>query len=709
MRSEQTIFDDLAALCISKGFIHALATICFRDNTVGFADELTAEDIAKSFSPSRLIRTEVTTLIGLMMRAPIDFSLPEPQLLSDYIEHSDALLRELHETMLPPAEEQLGTHNALCPDTDQLSFGKFLRESIFYGGESAYPFQYRDLAPRKYHADSEWLLKNKAINLEVGREVCRSIADNLNRRLFETLIGLKGKPVEEWTMLSGFSFSCEEISSYINQPIEDVRAFVEAFTLPQCERNTAFTSLNVFNAAYVYPCIRKGADEFVLLQYYGVSEVFYESPFYWMCADKSYAPTALRHRGDFTEAFAAERLSHVFGANRVFQNVEIRKTKGECLGEIDILVIFGNRVIVLQAKSKKLTLEARKGNDRLLQEDFKKAVQDAVDQAFVCADLLGDPSVTLHSKDGRTVPLTKPPRTIFPVTVVADHYPALAFQARHFLKSKSTKRIVPPLVTDVFALDAITEMLDSPLRLLSYLSFRAHYHDKLIASHELMLLSCHLKQNLWLESDVDLMWVDDEVSSGLDVAMAVRRDGIPGAATPDGILTRFEGTPFARIIAEIEDTVEPVAIDLGFMLLELSEDTIHKINQYIAEVLKRAAADYGLHDMTIGISGAHTGLTVHCSHLADREAEAKLRQHSEARKYSQKANSWFGLALRPDGSIRLVVELIGNWKYDHALEKLTRKRSLPELGKKKRKSKIGRNDPCQCGSGKKYKYCCLNR
>ena len=709
MRSEQTIFDDLAALCVSKGFIHALATICFRDNTVGFADELTAEDIAKSFSPSRLIRTEVTTLIGLMMRALIDFSLPDPQLLSDYIEHSDALLRELHETMLPPVEEQLGTHVTYSPDTDQFSFGKFLRESIFYGGESAYPFQYRDLAPRKYHADSEWLLKNKAINLEVGREVCRNISGILNQRLFKTLNDLGGKPVEEWTMLPGFSFSCEELSSCTNQPIEDVRAFIEAFTLPESESNTAFTSLNAFNAAYAYPCIRKGADEFVLLQYYGVSEAFYESPFYWMCADKSYAPTALRHRGDFTEAFAAERLSHVFGANRVFQNVEIRKSKGESLGEIDILVIFGNRAIVLQAKSKKLTLEARKGNDHLLREDFKKAVQDAVDQAFVCADLLGDPSVTLHSKDGRTVPLAEPPRTIFLVTIVADHYPALAFQARHFLKSKSTKRIVPPLVTDVFALDAITEMLDSPLRLLSYLSFRARFHDKLIASHELMLLSHHLKQNLWLESDVDLMWVDDEVSSGLDVAMSVRRDGIPGAATPDGILTRFEGTSITKIITEIEDKADPVAIDLGFMLLELSEDTIRKINQYIEEVLKRTAADYGLHDMTIGISSAHTGLTVHCSRLADREAEAKLRQHCEVRKYLQKANSWFGLAFRPDGSIRLVAKLIGNWKYDHELEKLMRKRSLPELEKKKRKSKIGRNDPCHCGSGKKYKYCCLNR
>lgn len=27
----------------------------------------------------------------------------------------------------------------------------------------------------------------------------------------------------------------------------------------------------------------------------------------------------------------------------------------------------------------------------------------------------------------------------------------------------------------------------------------------------------------------------------------------------------------------------------------------------------------------------------------------------------------------------------------------------------KSKTKIGRNDPCPCGSGRKYKKCCLNR
>lgn len=32
-----------------------------------------------------------------------------------------------------------------------------------------------------------------------------------------------------------------------------------------------------------------------------------------------------------------------------------------------------------------------------------------------------------------------------------------------------------------------------------------------------------------------------------------------------------------------------------------------------------------------------------------------------------------------------------------------------ELNKPVPKIKIGRNDPCPCGSGKKYKFCCLNK
>ena len=371
MRSEQEIFDDLEALCSSQGFIHAISYICFRDNVVGFSDELKAEDMAQLFSRSCLIRTEVTTLIGLMMRTPIDFILPTPEVVSGYIEHSEALLEELHQAMISAGEKVIALENTAGPDFNPFTFGEVLREAIFYSAESAYTFQYRDLAPRKYSADAAWLLQNKNIDLEVGREACRSVAELLGERLIEALKSLKGKPMVEWTMLPGFVFSCNELAARARQPVKSVRAVVEAFTVPEDERNATFTSLHAFNAAYAYPFIRRGPDEFLLLQYYGISEALYETPFYWMYADKAYAPTALRHRGDFTEAIAAERLTRVFGFDRVFQNVEILKSKGETSSEIDILVLFGDRVIVLQAKSKKLTLGARKGNDPRLQGDFQ--------------------------------------------------------------------------------------------------------------------------------------------------------------------------------------------------------------------------------------------------------------------------------------------------------------------------------------------------
>lgn len=507
-------------------------------------------------------------------------------------------------------------------------------------------------------------------------------------------------------MLPGFAFSCGELAARTEKPLEAVRAVVEAFAAPEGERNTSFTSLHEFNSAYAYPFIPKGPDEFLLLQQYGIAEALYETPYYWMGADKGYVRTALKHRGEFTETFAASRLRRVFGADRVFENVEIFRLKGQPLGEIDVLVLFGNRAIVLQAKSKKLTLPARKGNDLLIRADFKAAIQDAVDQAMNCAELLGDPSVTLRCRGGRIVPLAESPRTVFP-SVVADHYPALAFQVRQFLTAAATERAVTPLVTDVFALDAITEMLSSPLRLLSYLNLRVRFGNKLMMSHEHTLLSYHLKYNLWLKSDIDLMLLDDNISSDLEIAMAVRREGIPGAATPDGILTRIEGTHFGRIIADIEDKPAPAAIDLGLMLLELSEDTVCDLNKYIGQILARTAADGRLHNVTIGVSTASTGLTIHCSELSNGETEARLRRHCEKRKYLARADSWFGLALGLDGSIRLAAELIGPWKYDAAMEALWGNSS--SKGVRPAARKLGRNDPCPCGSGKKYKRCCIDR
>src|SRR6266496_4255554 len=79
---------------------------------------------------------------------------------------------------------------------------------------------------------------------------------------------------------------------------------------------------------------------------------------------------------------------------------------------------------------------------------------------------------------------------------------------------------------DIFTLDVMTEMLDSPLYFLSYVNRRAGYYHKLLASHELVILSYHLKRNLWLKKEYNFILLEDDFLVDLDVAMSVRRDNI---------------------------------------------------------------------------------------------------------------------------------------------------------------------------------------
>ena len=180
-------------------------------------------------------------------------------------------------------------------------------------------------------------------------------------------------------MLPGFMFTVEDVSNASGVDQEKIERILDAFSCGPDDRNFTFTTLNEFNVANAAPILKTADGQFILLQHYSFLEAIYETPFFWMAADETYLPTAFTNRGQFTEGYAANRLEAVFGADRVFRNVDIYKGKNR-FAEADALILYGNRAIILQAKSKRLTIEARKGNDLILKADFKKAVQDAYDQ-----------------------------------------------------------------------------------------------------------------------------------------------------------------------------------------------------------------------------------------------------------------------------------------------------------------------------------------
>jgi len=529
------------------------------------------------------------------------------------------------------------------------------------------------------------------------------------KRLIECNRRLDGQAPAERTVLPGFMFTTEDAAQALAMSKETIERVLDAFSCKSDERNTFFSALNEFNIANSRPILKTQDGSYILFQHYSLFEAVYESPFFWMNDDKAYMQTALTHRGHFTEEVSADRLEAVFGAAHVLRNVNIYKGKNR-FSEADSLVLYGDRAIVIQAKSKRLTIEARKGNDRQLKDDFKMAIQNAYDQSLLCAEALTNDGFRFVAPSGTEIVISDKPKVVFPVCIVSDHYPALAFQARQFLKATVTPTIQPPLVTDIFALDVFAEMLNTPLHFLNYLTLRARLGSKLMAPNELATLGFHLKYNLWLDDKYDVVNFTEEFAAELDIAMLARRNSFPGKTTPEGVLTRFDNLAIGRLLTEIEAAASPMLTGVGLHLLQIDTESATFLSAGLDRIVREAREDGGSHDISTKAKASESGLTVHCNVLPDDAAHERLFVHCKVRKYDTKANAWYGLLLDPgSGGIRAALTIEGDWRPDpemDAVMKIWPKREpvpITQLASGPRK--IGRNEPCPCGSGRKYRKC----
>lgn len=711
-RSETDVSADLAKLTASHGYVHAIAQICQRDNLVIYNKELKSSDMEKMFGYNRLIRTEVTTLLGLMMRQPLEVTLPSPNAIEVYVARTDELMEELHHALSRPMHATLQASLRAGNKADDIWQGEVMREPIFYGGESAYSFQYRDLLPEKYGADDAWLMRKMGFSITQAQAIARTMCALMDERATQMFVKAKATKLPPETWLSTFEYTPDEIAHRSGEDMQVVEAFLKAFTLTS--DNSQFQTIGDFNSVAATPLLPTGRGTVLLFQHYAIYEALYESPFFWMWADEAYRPTAMTHRGAFTEKYSARRLAAVFGSANVHTNVNLYQGK-KIVGEADVLVVFGDRIIVVQAKAKKLTLEARKGNDGQLKADFAAAIQKSYDQGWECANAIVAGGCLLKDDQGREIALPHAVKEVYLFNVVSEHYPALAFQARQYLKYQSTDIIRPPFVMDVFLLDVMTEMLSTPLRLLSYVRMRLAVIEKVSLSHELTALAFHLRRNLWLDAEYDIVLLEDSIAVDLDTAMTVRRDGLVGERIPTGILTRMAGTLYERLIGQIEDRADPATLELGFMLLSLGEDSCRHVHLGLEVITRKAQADRKRHDFTLGFKTVESGICFHCNPALSQEAVAALGFHCEKRKYAQHAQTWFGVSVSPSADVQFGVMLDFPWAPSEEMEQLTKDMksgapvasTLAQFARGARLQKIGRNAPCPCGSGRKFKKCCL--
>ena len=669
-RIEEQIFTDIVDLCTRPGYPHVIAHLSFLNNVVACGKTLTGEDLARMQSDDYLNRNEINALIGCMVKTAPDWTIPSSGKLQEMINASHRLLREYHDRLIYNAGGVFSAEN-VAKSFDPTSTGEGLREAIFYAAESSYTFQFRDMAAERYSNDAEWIRKNRGYDPNDSKAICKALSDSQNESLLSTLVELRTKPTEEWSMLSGFRLNIREIASKSGVAEAQVEAFLTAFTSDTELRNEDYKQIDDFNQVNVTPIISGPDGELYLFQYYPLVEATYDSPFYWFATDEKYFPTAAKHRGMFTENFLETRLREIFGDQAVFPNVNVYKGKGRLLGEIDCLVLFGEYALLFQAKSQRLTLPARKGKLAILEKDFQRAVQKAYDQAVTCAQAMNEAGVRFKCPDGTELDLASVER-VYPICVIADHYPALSMQTRAFLKSESDSKLGPPLVCDLFLMDVMTEMLPSPLRLLSYVTLRAQFGDKIWVVNEHATFGFYLKHNLWIDDKIDLMLINDSMAIELNVAMAVRRDGLPGESIPKGILTKLDNTRLGKIVSNIEFDPNEFAVGMGLAILEMNEESVAKASLAIDELIRDVGRTGRDRDLTIDMEHRNASLTIHVNGQPLKEAEENLCLHMHCRKYVRRAGKWFGLLIEPTtGKLRLGVKMRYPHAFDPDLEKVT--------------------------------------
>ena len=658
LRPESEIFEHLREVCLSPGYAHAIALYWMRANMLRSAGGvLTAGGLGDA--ANGLTRREIDILVGLAVQGNLDLVLPRPSVIRKYMRETDALMEELQTVIA----NSLGRFLA-ASGTD---FGEALREPIIYGPESAYEFQYLNMAVDRYSSDNKWLTRNLGFTIEDAVAVVKAVVAVRAHAIEAATRGMRTISASRRNLLGAFVVGVDQVAAQCNLAEQIVCAVLEAFAMTG--GNSGFATASDFNAAAATPLIRTGNSGYLLFQTYSLAEAIYTTPSFWMSEDMHYRTFHSHHRGRFTESFCKKRLSTVFGRDRVFSNLRIL-AGNRVLGEVDVLVVFGDRAVIVQAKSKRLTIDSRKGDLQRAKDDFAKAVQHAYNQGYSCAEHLLNPACSFELEDGRPLALGSEFKEMYIVCAVSDSYPALTFQASHFLQYERTERIQPPLVADVFLIDVVSEMLATPLQFLSYLNRRVNYHEQIMTPDELAVLALHLRANLWIGDGTDLLAILDKGTFDLDVAMMVRRAGMRGKATPDGVLARLKDTVVGRVLTQIERDPQPASLELGLMLLRLNEALVQKIDSAI-EGWSKQSGGRQTHGLSVSMQRADTGLTIQANQLPPSRAEILLRNTCLVRKYESQVTKWFGMVLdvRNLASLRHAVVISYEWEPDEELAK----------------------------------------
>lgn len=769
-RDQFQIIDDIRNLVREKGFIYTLCMILFEDNhiiieelnSVNYHDRLNKNEI--SLLLGYLIQNKIDLTPPEDPRFLLELKSKTYELFEElHWSLNNPLLNKMREAMTSK------TSQSEYPSFKELHSGdKTFIEPIFYANDGAYDFQFLNYLKVKYKYDEEWLKEKRNFDFDKTIAIVQKIRDISTKRCEKTnFFSLKEKEPElrklakkrfkgtksdfetEYEEYKGIMEFFQFSSLFLDSTEEDIKfspehiyeqgwesfykniielfvirksdidenlnfdAFTNNFSLiPSKETNKQFNNVGDFNEFTACPLIKLDDERYFSPITYSIYEAVYECPYYWMTNDKNYLDLLGKHRGNTGEEISYGILSKVFGTSNTFRSIKIETHKGFDDTDIDVLCILGSKAICVQVKSKKLTQTTKQGNYKTLLKDFKGAVQDAYNQGLICRKKILENKARFYDSNGNDFKLPSGIDEVYIMGITSENFPALTHQSHILLEKNATDPNA--LFMSFFDLEVVAHYLNNPYDFLYYINQRIALAEQIIAENELLFLSYHLQKKLALDNGISYLVVDSSLGGDIDRDYYPLKMGLKVSDKNNRIKQRWRSIEFEELCNSISQIDAPYVTDIIFSLFDWDGKTREDIVKYITNCKQETKKDGKQHDRTLVsdlYGGNRSGLTFHSFGFNDIGFQKdKWIYHCRARKYRSKANSWIGLASIPESKQMVDFVVYNNqpWKYDKEEEQLTKDLlpSTPHNIRNKYGAKPQRNEPCPCGSGKKYKKCC---
>ena len=414
----------------------------------------------------------------------------------------------------------------------------------------------------------------------------------------------------------------------------------------------------------------------------------------------------------------ADCLARIFPSHSIYRNLSYPdpdRTEGST-AELDAAVLWGPFLVLVESKAKQFRLESQLGDIGRLRSDIKANVEDAFEQARRAARYVHDattPTFT-ESLTGRQLAVQKDRiRRTYLVTVSQHHLAGFATRLSMSQDLGLFQDSEYPLSISVADLETVTQFCDGPDVFLHYIERRLMTQKESIdiEADELDLLGAYLQTRL----QPSRLWDKDGIkpNSVLLVGFSAQFDDWfshkrGDLATPPRISLEIP-TEIADILSELRKRPDDAARWIAFALLDLPDS--------ILDVIAKGIADLSTAEFTPGMFRrlVYTEGDSVISILASRDLpRGLLRDRTQMRamieKYRYRAGKSMAFGVMTTDSSQpfdCAFWIEETWQHDADMEDLIANEPpfVPAPGT----SPPGRNDPCGCGSGKKYKKCCLPR